>query len=1009
MLLISFTFLIAIVFIYALQYRLAAAQNDRIDEQMDQVANLIVNEIQIANGVQNGYSRVFFLPKSISGVEYQVNLLGSEELVIYYLNREKVVFLDDNVRGGIAVGRNLIEKINNTIYITILEHYNDTLPQNIAYVAALNKTAVIVIFNEKVESSAGSQTHYDIKEIGGGSLSVLGAELLPDNKTVILRIYPYHENNTVYNLTARNICDLKGNCMMNPDWKTYIYIEKPIYLIMTEYILYTVIYPGRENKVQGNVKLSNGINVPDVSVDVWINDHLDNDESGLASTWALDTDDFRFRCNISFEHSQTFSRTHVAALNASFLNNTCYHLIGSREESVRVFESNTVKIPSQVDDWNEYRNGRDSDSIIDANDEIVFFINITPKGKSNITIYYDDFYNETEIYASNISNEIVGKYFTVHTGNISFTYNLSENYTGIVNITSPNGTVINTTDNASRPGRLMDCFPNLSLDQSDANVYTVFEGPIRAIYFLNSTGDNNREEYIEVYNKKPYWKVTYTALPDTTKVEYHLLMVSDYRPAQYHDGNNWPSGQTYQTVTKYAWQNWSSNTGIGAIMAANDKDTPFVNASIYNYLRVNETNYSTIYSSTISNMTPGYFWIHVTNKGHMNTSDLSNRLRTPVTVTVKKEDFFLHTDPQGNYKYKFKAPSPPNYEGWYDLKVNTSKDNKIGVQTKRFYSANSPLIYLVSPANHTTQRQPVTLYCNATDYEDLFNISLYGNWTGNWEVNQTKSLHEFDSSPDKLFIAHFNGNAYTADGEAPVSQRDITYPQGKWKQGAFFGPSRYSNITYNSAGNLNPLEGTIEFWIRPQDSWDENADWGFFSSTNASRCDGFEFWRTAPTGGLPSRITFSYGASGYSCAQTKVLSFTSTYSYMKPGIWRHLAVTWNSTQMTLFVDGTSVKSISVNPPITDYLSQSTFEIGNIYPKLNTYAPNATFDEFVIYNRALNASEIKADYERTNPVKFVKKGFQVNLPSGEYAWNCKAYNTNNRYNWSQQGNYSFLAP
>ncbi|MFH1506666.1 MAG: hypothetical protein ABIE94_06820, partial [archaeon] len=135
-------FLVAIVFVYALQYRLAAAHEDNFEEKLDQVASLITNEIQVAAGVEDGYSRIFTLPRTIGGINYSVEIIGSDELVIHYMNREKVTFLDEDVIGGVGVGTNLIEKIDGLIYLTPLVQFIDDAPPSIAAVSAINATAV---------------------------------------------------------------------------------------------------------------------------------------------------------------------------------------------------------------------------------------------------------------------------------------------------------------------------------------------------------------------------------------------------------------------------------------------------------------------------------------------------------------------------------------------------------------------------------------------------------------------------------------------------------------------------------------------------------------------------------------------------------------------------------------------------------------------------------------------------------------------------------------------------
>lgn len=56
----------------------------------------------------------------------------------------------------------------------------------------------------------------------------------------------------------------------------------------------------------------------------------------------------------------------------------------------------------------------------------------------------------------------------------------------------------------------------------------------------------------------------------------------------------------------------------------------------------------------------------------------------------------------------------------------------------------APIVTLINPSNgFNTQTQQITFSCSAIDtdgFEELKNITLYGNWGGGWHANETKSL-----------------------------------------------------------------------------------------------------------------------------------------------------------------------------------------------------------------------------------------------------------------------------
>ncbi|MFH1506186.1 MAG: LamG domain-containing protein, partial [archaeon] len=898
------------------------------------------------------------------------------------------------VIGGVGVGTNLIEKIDGLIYLTPLVQFIDDAPPSIAAVSAINATAVRVVFSEKVKSSAESVGKYGIDLV-----SVYDADLLSNNKTIILRVSPGHDNNTVYNLTVTSIFDLKGNEMLS-GWKTYLFIQEPVSLIIIEHILHQVVYPQESNKVFGKVQFDNGTAAVNAPVDIFINNQKRTIDP--PASWTPNAGDFRFRCNITIAENDGFGRAmEIIVLTADFLNDTCPNILGAMENSIRVYKYNTVLTPSQVDDWNSTRTGKDLDPTIDENDEIIFYADPMGYGQEFVTIYYDDFYNTPRSYPSDISYVLdPAKTLRVSTGAVNFSYNLSGDYPGLVNITTSGSVLINTSD-PTVPKKYMDGFPGVA--QGNLAVDVIFNGPVRATYSLKGTA-SDRDEHIQVYDNHQFWKVIYNDLPDTTDVEYHLLLVKGTVVNQFVDGDPWTGA--FQPVVNYTWQEWSGNTGVGAIMPIENDDTLFLNETneYYNYLRVHESSHSTIYSNSTTDLRPGYFWLHATDFSHAHTAYISKILRNPVTVTVKGEDVLLHTGPAGKYKFYFEAPAS---EGWFDLRVNSTMNSIPGRTSKQFYTSYNPLVYLVAPGDRRQKAMPGFLYCNATDYKDLLNISLWGNWTGTWERNATVNIHELEPDTGVLFLLRFNNTFKDlVDGASPLENIDARLIEGRWGQGVYF-TSKYCNLTYSSVGNIDADEGTIAFWVKSNASWGQDEDWAFFSSTNHTRCRGFEIWRDR------NGITkFTYhgttlsGGPGSDCQPEGAVSAGVDNSDWRAGEWHHIAATWNSTTSALFLDGERAIQRTYGP--RTFQTTNRMQLGNLLPRAQRYGPNSTMDEFIIYDKVLDVDEIKDIYKKSDPVHFLEPKFAVDLPSGEYHWNCIAANRNGAA-WSQQGNYSFLVP
>jgi len=66
--------------------------------------------------------------------------------------------------------------------------------------------------------------------------------------------------------------------------------------------------------------------------------------------------------------------------------------------------------------------------------------------------------------------------------------------------------------------------------------------------------------------------------------------------------------------------------------------------------------------------------------------------------------------------------------------------NKTGINTLTI-DANPPTVTLTSPQNdYFSNNENITFNCSATDYSPLTNITLYWNYTGNWESNGTNNV-----------------------------------------------------------------------------------------------------------------------------------------------------------------------------------------------------------------------------------------------------------------------------
>ena len=95
---------------------LNAKENQR-QQIAEGIATLAKNEIDLAASVSDGYMREFRLPKLVSGNSYNISIVGGREIVVSYIDKEHVIFLQKSVQGNIGPGLNEISKTNGIVYL----------------------------------------------------------------------------------------------------------------------------------------------------------------------------------------------------------------------------------------------------------------------------------------------------------------------------------------------------------------------------------------------------------------------------------------------------------------------------------------------------------------------------------------------------------------------------------------------------------------------------------------------------------------------------------------------------------------------------------------------------------------------------------------------------------------------------------------------------------------------------------------------------------------------------
>ncbi len=91
--LLGFALLFVLIMMYFLQNSLLDIQKTRNEQETQQIANILLTEMTLAESAPTQYSRTFSLPNSIRGTTYNIYSPDGREIVIDYNGRQYVYFL----------------------------------------------------------------------------------------------------------------------------------------------------------------------------------------------------------------------------------------------------------------------------------------------------------------------------------------------------------------------------------------------------------------------------------------------------------------------------------------------------------------------------------------------------------------------------------------------------------------------------------------------------------------------------------------------------------------------------------------------------------------------------------------------------------------------------------------------------------------------------------------------------------------------------------------------------
>lgn len=175
---------------------------------------------------------------------------------------------------------------------------------------------------------------------------------------------------------------------------------------------------------------------------------------------------------------------------------------------------------------------------------------------------------------------------------------------------------------------------------------------------------------------------------------------------------------------------------------------------------------------------------------------------------------------------------------------------------------------------------------------------------------------EHQPDPETSLLLHFNQNALDDPSlEAPATATNISYSTGLYTDGALFDSN--SILQYQASDNINSSKGSFEVWLRPTWNGDDGQDhflliWGggggIFIGKDAANNLKILVNKFA-TNGNPEKVV-----------STNISSWSANE-------WHHVAFTWSTNEINLYVDGALISATTVGF-ILPTISAATFDIGS---------------------------------------------------------------------------------
>ena len=220
------------------------------------------------------------------------------------------------------------------------------------------------------------------------------------------------------------------------------------------------------------------------------------------------------------------------------------------------------------------------------------------------------------------------------------------------------------------------------------------------------------------------------------------------------------------------------------------------------------------------------------------------------------------------------------------------------------------------------------------------------------------------AAPRKTFTADFeNGDAgRNIRGEPVTANQRGSAPSRRMEgisgYGTLVSPS--TPLSYPANGIVNPLKGSLSFWVKPLD-WDgECKEFRPVFWLGGAGCSRVLYYLLVTgRGGIPQASCFTRATGRELVTHHDILD----RKLFAKNQWTFVVINWNAWQIELFLNGRSAALLSYSLPLENLLLEKDFQIwfGNHLFWGKKYNYSSVFDEISVYDDIRTPHDIEQEY------------------------------------------------